>query len=75
MFIIVGGFHTISNLLSIIGKLFGDAGLTELALAVEIRAILQGSIRNVLQGKQYNRAIRLHNTYMRNPCESSDDNF
>lgn len=58
VFILMGGFHTICNLLSIIGKLFGNAGLSD--LAVETGAISQGSIRNALQGKQYNRAIRLH---------------
>ena len=42
---------TISNLMSIIGKMFGDAGLRDLA---------EGSINKVLEGKQYNRAVRLH---------------
>jgi hypothetical protein len=58
VFILMGGFHIICNLLSIIGKLFGDAGLGD--IAVEIGCIAQGSIQNVLQGKQYNRGIRLH---------------
>ena len=58
VFIMMSGFHTICNLLSIIGKLFGGAGLSD--LAVEIRAISQGSIRNVHLGKQYNLGIRLH---------------
>lgn len=54
----MGGFHIICNRLSIIGKLFGDAGVGD--IAVEIGCITQGSIQNVLQGKQYNRGIRLH---------------
>lgn len=41
------------QLLYIIGKLFGDAGLGH--MAVEVGCIAQGSIQNVLQGKQYNR--------------------
>ena len=54
----MGNFHSICNLLSTIGKLFGDAGLRD--LAVESGVIVEGSIDNVLDGKQYNRAVRLH---------------
>jgi len=58
VFPMMGNFHTVCNLLSIIGKLFGDAGLRD--LAVESGAIAEGSINKVVEGKQYNRAIRLH---------------
>ena len=51
-------FHSICNLLSTIGKLFGDAGLRD--LAVESGVIAEGSINKILDGKQYNRAVRLH---------------
>ena len=56
--LMMGGFHTICNLLSIIGIRFGDAGLRD--LAVESGVIAEGSIDNVLQGKQYARGVRLH---------------
>ncbi|KAG1671659.1 hypothetical protein GQR58_016336 [Nymphon striatum] len=45
-------------MLSIIGKLFRDAGLRD--LAVESGVIAEGSIDKVLDGKQYNRGVRLH---------------
>ena len=41
-----------------IGKLLGDAGLRD--LAVESGVIAKGSTNKVLDGKQYNRAVRLH---------------
>ena len=56
--LIMGNFHIICNLLSIIGKMFGSAGLRD--LAVESGVIAEGSIDKVLEGKQYNRAVRLH---------------
>ena len=54
----MGNFHVICNLLSIIGKLFRDAGLRD--LAVEAGVIAEGSIDKVLDGKQYNRRVRIH---------------
>ena len=56
--LMMGNFHTICNLMSIIGKMFGDAGLRD--LAVESGVIAAGSIEKVLEGKQYNRAVRFH---------------
>lgn len=56
--LMMGNFHTICNLLSIIGKMFGDAGLRD--LAVESGVIAEGSIGKVLEGKQYNRGVRLN---------------
>ena len=53
----MGVFHTICNLLSIIGKRFGSAGLRD--LAVESGIIAEGSITSVLEGRQYNRGVRL----------------
>ncbi|KAG0725964.1 hypothetical protein GWK47_004497 [Chionoecetes opilio] len=38
--------------------MFGDAGLRD--VAVESGVIAEGSINRVLEGKQYNRAVRLH---------------
>ncbi len=54
----MGTFHSICNLLSTIGKLFADAGLR--GLAEESGVIAEGSINKVLDGKQYNRDVRLH---------------
>jgi len=56
--LMMGNFHSICNLMSTIGKIFGDAGLRD--LAVESGVIAEGSINKVLEGKQYNRAVRLH---------------
>ncbi|KAG1659940.1 Choline O-acetyltransferase [Nymphon striatum] len=56
--LMMGNFHIICNMLSIIGKLFRDAGLRD--LAVESGVIGEGSIDKVLDGKQYNRGVRLH---------------
>ena len=54
----VGNFHIICNMLSIIDKLFRDAGLRD--LAVQSGVIAEGSIDKVLNGRQYNRGDRLH---------------
>ena len=54
----MGVFHTICTMLAVIGKRFGDAGLRD--LSVESGVIADGSIAGVLDGKKYNRAIRLH---------------
>ena len=54
----MGDFHSICNLLSTIGQLFGDAGLRD--LAVESGVIAKGSINKVLDGKQNNQAVGLH---------------
>ena len=54
----MGVFHTICTMLAVIGKRFGDAGLRD--LSVESGVIADGLIAGVLDGKKYNRAIRLH---------------
>ena len=54
----MGAFHTICNLLSTIGKRFQDAGLRD--LCVESGVIAEGSITAVMEGRKYNRAVRLH---------------
>ena len=54
----MGAFHTIYNLLSTIGKRFQDAGLRD--LCVEAGVIAEGSITGVMEGRKYNRAVRLH---------------
>ena len=54
----MGVFHTICNMMSIIGKRFKDAALRD--LAVESEVITEGSIDGVLYGRKYNRAVRFH---------------
>ena len=54
----MGPFHIMCNVLSIIGKRFADAGLRD--LAVESGVIAEGSVAAVLDGRQYNRGVRLH---------------
>lgn len=48
----------ICSLLSIIGKRFQDAGLRD--LCVESSVIAEGSLAGVMEGRKYNRAVRLH---------------
>ena len=54
----LGTFHTICNLLGVIGKRFQDSGLKD--LCIESGVIAAGSVSGVLDGKKYNRAVRLH---------------
>ena len=54
----LGTFHTICNVLGIIGKRFKDAGLRD--LCIESGIVAEGSLRSVLEGKMYNRAVRTH---------------
>ena len=54
----MGTFHTICNALSIIGKRFQDAGLKD--ICIEAGIVAEGSIHGVLDGKHYNRAVRVH---------------
>ena len=58
LIVMMGGFHILMMILGVIGTRFGDAGLKDLAVQSEV--IVEGSIENVLAGKQYNRAVRLH---------------
>ena len=52
------GFHLLLMLSGVIGSRFGDARLRELAVQSDVLA--EGSVDKVLNGKQYNRAVRLH---------------
>ena len=54
----MGTFHTICNLLSILGKRFQDAGLRD--VCIESNIIAEGSVAAVMEGRQYNRAVRVH---------------
>lgn len=44
--------------MSIIGKVFGDAGLRD--IAVESGVIAEGFIMKVMEGRHYNRSVRFH---------------
>ncbi len=54
----MGDFHTVNVMHSIIGKRFEGAGLKD--LVVEAKVIAEGSLSNVLDGKMYNRGMRLY---------------
>jgi hypothetical protein len=54
----MGTFHTMCNLLSILGKRFQDAGLRD--LCIESGVLAEGSVSAVMEGRQYNRAVRIH---------------
>jgi hypothetical protein len=54
----MGVFHTICNMLSILGRRYQDAGLRD--LDIESGVIAEGSIGGVLDGRRYNRGVRLH---------------
>ena len=54
----MGAFHTLSNALSILGKRFWDAGLKD--ICIEAGIVAEGSVNGVLDGKHYNRAVRVH---------------
>ena len=57
--ITMSGFHLLmTTMLAITGSRFADAGLRDVAVQSEI--IAEGSVDSVLNGKHYNRAVRLH---------------
>ena len=54
----LGAFHTLCTLLATIRKRFQDAGLRD--LGIESGIIAEGSNNGVMDGRKYNRAVRLH---------------
>lgn len=54
----LGTFHTIMNVLAILGKRFRDAGLSD--LCIESGILAEGSVAGVMDGKMYKRAVRVH---------------
>ena len=54
----MGVFHTICNLLSIIGKRFQDGGLKD--IIIEAGLVAEGSISGVMESRKYNRGVRAH---------------
>ena len=67
-------FHAACTLLSIIGKRFQDAGLKD--LCVESGVIAEGSVAGVLDGRRYNRGVRLqkimHEAFVRLALQGLD---
>ncbi len=57
----LGAFHTICAFSAAIGKRFGDAGLSD--ILVESGIVGAGSVNGVIQGKHYNRFIRVHKVF------------
>lgn len=51
-------FHIICNALAILGNGFRDAVLKD--ICIEAGIVAEGSINGVLDGKHYNRAVRVH---------------
>ena len=54
----LGTFHTICTLISLIAKRFQDAGLKN--LFIEAGVVAEGSVSAVLEGRNYNRGVRVH---------------
>lgn len=54
----MGGFHIALTFLAVIGKRFGDAGLSD--ILVESGVVGSNAITGVVSGKHYNRAVRAH---------------
>lgn len=52
----LGGFHTLSCFIAAISKLWGDAGLKD--LLVESSVYASRTIELMLNGKEFNRAVR-----------------
>ena len=55
----MGGFHTCCSFLSVIGKPFGDAGLKDLIIESGLH-LGDGTVEEIMNGKQYNNAMRTH---------------
>ena len=56
--IMLGGFHLLMMFLGVMGIRYGDSELWDIAVQSDI--IAEGSIKKVLQGKHYNRAVHTH---------------
>ena len=58
LLVMMGGFHLLMIPLGVIGSRVGEAGLKELAIQSEV--VAKGLIDKVLNGKNYNRAVRFY---------------
>ena len=55
-------FHTAMTFIAVLGKRFGDAGLSD--LFIEAGIVASGLVSEVLEGRQYNRAMSAHKIMM-----------
>lgn len=58
----MGAFHTAMTFLAVLGKRFGDAGLSD--ILIEAGIVAAGSVPSVLDGRHFNRSMRTHKTVM-----------
>ena len=58
----MGAFHVSCCFLAVIGKRFDGAGLIDLFIEAEILGA--ESVSGVLEGRHYNRAVRVHKLFM-----------
>ena len=61
MVVRMGSFHIMCAFMAAIGKRFGDAGLAD--ILIESGVVGSGSVAGVLEGKHYNRAVRMHKVW------------
>jgi len=54
----MGAFHIILNFLGVVGHRFASAGLRDILIEADVLA--SGSVDAVLQGRHYNRGLRVH---------------
>ena len=53
----LGGFHTMSIFIAVIGKRFADAGLRD--IVIEANLLGESSVDQMIKGKHYNNAMRI----------------
>ena len=58
----MGAFRTAMTFIAVLGKRFGDAGLSD--LFIEAGIVASGSVSGLLEGRQYNQAMRAHKIVM-----------
>ena len=54
----MGGFHAVCIFMTVIGKIYNDAGLRDLLIQSGIST--EGRVEQVLRGKHYNNAVFAH---------------
>ena len=54
----LGEFHTCMSFMAVIGKRYGDAGLSD--ILVEAGVVVEGSLDGVISGHHYNRSIHAY---------------
>ena len=52
----LGEFHTCMSFMAVIGKRYGDAGLSD--ILIEAGVVAEGSVSGVISGNHYNRSMR-----------------